>query len=117
MQAVTWSERGLRRLPLPQWLRPAIGGLLVTGIALLVPQVLGSGHGAIQFLFDHDFTAAVCCCSFWSPSSLASAISIGSGFRGGMFSSSLLSGLPFRRGIRRRRGADFLPRLAEQHAR
>jgi CIC family chloride channel protein len=30
MQSVTWAERLLRRLPLPQWLRPAIGGLLVT---------------------------------------------------------------------------------------
>ena len=26
----------------------------VTGIALLMPQVLSGGHGAIQDLFDHD---------------------------------------------------------------
>ena len=30
MQAVTWAERGLRRAPLPQWLRPAIGGICLT---------------------------------------------------------------------------------------
>ncbi|HEY2416866.1 MAG TPA: chloride channel protein, partial [Steroidobacteraceae bacterium] len=29
MQSVTWAERLLRRLPLPQWLRPAIGGVLL----------------------------------------------------------------------------------------
>ena len=34
MQSVTWAERLLRRLPLPQWLRPAIGGRA------------GRGHGA-----------------------------------------------------------------------
>src|SRR5258708_12504199 len=55
MQAVTWSERGLRRLLLPQWLRPAVGRLLVGGIALLGPQGLGSGHAALQLLFLRGF--------------------------------------------------------------
>jgi CIC family chloride channel protein len=54
MQSVTWAERLMRRLPMPQWLRPALGGVLVTAIALAVPQVLSGGHGAIQSLFDHD---------------------------------------------------------------
>jgi CIC family chloride channel protein len=94
MQCVTWAERMLRRLPMPQWLRPAVGGLLVSGMALVVPQVLGSGHGAIQNLFDHDPT-------LWLLGVLvvaklvASAISLGAGFRGGMFSSSLLLGCIF----------------------
>jgi CIC family chloride channel protein len=94
MQSVTWAERLLRRLPMPQWLRPAVGGLLVTGIALAVPQVLGGGHGAIQGLFDHDP-------SLWFllvllvTKLVASAISLGAGFRGGMFSSSLLLGCVF----------------------
>src|SRR5689334_903935 len=30
MRSVTWSERLLKRLPLPQWFRPAMGGVLVT---------------------------------------------------------------------------------------
>jgi len=34
------------RLPLP--MRPAIGGLFVGGLALLTPQVLSSGHGALH---------------------------------------------------------------------
>src|SRR4051812_24881148 len=94
MQSVTWAERLLRRLPMPQWLRPAIGGVLVTVMALAVPQVLGSGHGAIQDLFDHDP-------SLWFlvvllvTKLVASAISLGAGFRGGMFSSSLLLGCVF----------------------
>ncbi|HTR84646.1 MAG TPA: chloride channel protein, partial [Reyranella sp.] len=91
MQAVTWVERGLRRLPLPQWLRPAIGGLTVTAIALYVPQVLGSGHGAIQLAFDNHM-------ALWTllllliAKLLASALSLGAGFRGGLFSSSLYLG-------------------------
>ena len=114
MQAVTWSERGLRRLRLPQWLRPAIGGLLVSGIALLVPQVLGSGHGAIQLVFDGDFTLPLLLLLLVAKL-LASAVSLGAGFRGGMFSSSLLLGCLFGAAF-----ADvatyFLPHLVEQHA-
>jgi len=94
MQAVTWAERLLRRLPLPQWLRPAIGGLLVTAVALAVPQVLGGGHGAIQNLFDHD-PSLVFLLVLLVTKLVASAISLGAGFRGGMFSSSLLLGCVF----------------------
>jgi CIC family chloride channel protein len=114
MQAVTWAERALRYLPLPQWLRPAMGGILLSAMALIVPQVLGSGHGAIQFEFDHDIalkTLAI----ILAAKLVASAISIGAGYRGGMFSSSLLLGCLF--------GAVFadvaawlVPRLAVQHA-
>src|SRR5581483_1665068 len=52
MQAVTWTERGLRHSGLPDWLRPAAGGALLSAIAFYAPQVLGSGHGAVQFHFD-----------------------------------------------------------------
>ncbi|MBS0523199.1 MAG: chloride channel protein [Proteobacteria bacterium] len=94
MQCVTWAERLLRRLPMPQWLRPAVGGLLVTAVALAVPKVLGSGHGAIQDLFDHDPTLWVLGVLVVTKL-VASAISLGAGFRGGMFSSSLLLGCIF----------------------
>lgn len=114
MQATTWAERTLKRLPLPQWLRPALGGALLTAIALYAPQVLGSGHGAIQFHFDHSvaFEALliILVCKL-----VASAISIGAGFRGGMFSSSLFLGCLF--GAVFADVSEFLvPRLGEQHA-
>ena len=56
MQAVTWTERGLRASGLPDWLRPAFGGVLLSALALFAPQVLGSGHGAVQFHFDVRWT-------------------------------------------------------------
>jgi len=113
MQAVTWTERGLRRAPLPQWLRPAIGGICLTQMAVLLPQILGSGHGAIQYLFDHEWPWATLLLVLLAKL-LASAVSIGSGYRGGMFSSSLFLGCMF--------GAAFadltaflVPRLGEHH--
>lgn len=114
MQSVTWAERGLRRLPLPQWIRPAIGGILVSALAVPVPQVLGSGHGGIQLVFDGDFTLPfllLVLITKW----IASSISLGAGFRGGMFSASLFLGCLL--------GAAFadlaamvVPQLVQQHS-
>jgi CIC family chloride channel protein len=114
MQSVTWVERGMRRLPLPQFLRPAIGGILVTVLAYPIPQVLGSGHGAIQLVFDRDPAMTVLVILLIAKL-IASALSLGAGYRGGMFSSSLFLGCLF--------GATFadiasfvVPSLAPQHA-
>ena len=114
MKSVTWVERGLRHIPLPQWLRPAIGGIALTQLAIFLPQVLGSGHGAIQYLFDHDWPLPTLLLIL-AAKLAASSLSVGSGFRGGMFSSSLFLGCLF--------GAAFadiaailVPRLGEHHA-
>src|SRR6185312_3109673 len=47
MRAVNLVERvfDLTRLPRPA--RPAVGGLAVAGLALVSPQVLAAGHGAL----------------------------------------------------------------------
>ena len=84
----------MRRLPAPSWLRPAIGGALLSAIAGLCPQVLGAGHGAIQALFAATplFLTLIL---LLMAKLAASAISIGSGFRGGLFSSSLYLGCLF----------------------
>jgi CIC family chloride channel protein len=115
MQSVAWVERALRRLPLvPQWMRPAVGGLLVSVLAYPVPQVLGSGHGAIQLVFDRDPALTTLVVLLFGKL-IASALSLSAGYRGGMFSSSLFLGCLF--------GATFadiasfvVPSLAPQHA-
>ncbi|MGC9954541.1 MAG: chloride channel protein [Rhizomicrobium sp.] len=94
MRAVTWTERSLRATRVPDWLRPAVGGLLLSGIAFYFPQVLGSGHGAIQFHFDQELPWLMLAMLLVAKL-VASAISIGSGFRGGLFSSSLFMGALF----------------------
>ena len=91
MRGVTWVERLFRRLRVPSWLRPCIGGVLIGLIATIYPEVLGSGHGALQFSLDHAVPAALLL-GLIAAKGLASAISVGSGFRGGLFSSALLLG-------------------------
>src|SRR6185312_11503876 len=91
MRGVTWIERLFRRLHVPAWVRPSIGGVLIGLIASIYPEVLGSGHGAVQLTLDHPFPLAILL-GLIAAKGLASAISVGSGFRGGLFSSSLLLG-------------------------
>ena len=91
MRGVTLTEDAFRRSRVPVWLRPAIGGLLVGGLALITPQVLSAGHGALQVDLDAPFTLGAL---VWLIllKSVASAISLGSGFRGGLFFASLFLG-------------------------
>lgn len=91
MKGVTLVERGFRRSRLPLPLRPAVGGLLLGGLALLTPQVLSSGHGALEIRIDAAM-ALTSLVTLLILKALASAISIGSGFRGGLFFASLFLG-------------------------
>jgi len=94
MLGVTVVEQWSKRAALPTWARPALGGLLLGNIAWFFPQVLGSGHGGIESTISTGPT------SYELPlliglilaKMVGSAVSIGSGFRGGMFSSSLFLG-------------------------
>ncbi|WP_017912273.1 chloride channel protein [Xanthomonas sp. SHU 166] len=91
MRLIGAIEQAINRSPLPRWARPVAGGLLLIPLALITPQVLSSGHGALHL----DLT---------SPTSLrwlgillllkclGSAISLGFGFRGGLFFASLFMG-------------------------
>jgi len=94
MRAATWSEAFLRAVKLPRWSRPVVGGVALSAIALFFPQVLGSGHGGIQTLFDNG-SPFIPLLLLLVAKMLASALSIGSGFRGGLFSSSLYLGCLF----------------------
>lgn len=100
MKMVTWFEQGLRRLPTPDWLRPAIGGAGLSLLAWAFPQVLGSGHGGIQDLLGGP-PALVPLLGLLLAKMGASALSIGAGFRGGLFSSSLFLGCLFGAGLSR----------------
>jgi CIC family chloride channel protein len=91
MRGVTLTEDLFRRSRVPGWARPVIGGAVVGGLALITPQVLSSGHAALQIGFDAPYTMGQIAMLILLKS-LASAISLGSGFRGGLFFASLFLG-------------------------
>ena len=91
MRGVTITEDLFRRSRVPIWLRPAIGGLLLGGMSLISPQVLSSGHAALEAGFDAPYTLTHIALLLLLKSA-ASAVSLGSGFRGGLFFASLFLG-------------------------
>ena len=91
MQAVYFTERAFDATRLPPVIRPAVAGLILGGLALITPQVLSAGHGALRL----DLPAALSIdvlLSLILLKILASAVSLGGGFRGGLFFASLFLG-------------------------
>jgi CIC family chloride channel protein len=89
MRGVALCETLFVRLRVRPALRTTIGGLVVGLLAMVTPQVLSSGHGALRL-------SGVFTLSLWTVAAIlvlkiaASIVSLGSGFRGGLFFSSLL---------------------------
>lgn len=91
MQLVALVERGFSALKIPTFARPLLGGVVVGLLALVSPHVLSSGHGAMHvFLTSHFGVWTVL--AVFALKLAASAVSLGSGFRGGLFFASLLLG-------------------------
>lgn len=92
MRGVTIAEAVFRRSRLPVWLRPCVGGLIVGLLALYSPSILSAGHAAVRRVLDGELPLMALALLLLLKTA-ASAISIGSGFRGGLFFASLFLGV------------------------
>jgi CIC family chloride channel protein len=94
MRTVTGIEAILQQLHLPRGIRPFVGGVALAGLAFAFPQVLGAGHGAVELTTGTSSTMEpVLLIGLLAAKIAASAVSVGSGLRGGLFSSSLFIGV------------------------
>jgi chloride channel protein, CIC family len=91
MRAVYLVERTFDLTRLPRPFRPAVGGVVMAGLALVTPQVLAAGHGALGVDIPAKL-GIVALLSLIGLKVLASTVSLGSGFRGGLFFASLFLG-------------------------
>jgi CIC family chloride channel protein len=91
MRGVTLCETLLAKTELWPPLRPALGGLVVGLLALVTPQVMSSGHGALHFAGFVSIPLTVIATMFVLKA-IASVVSLGSGFRGGLFFATLFLG-------------------------
>jgi CIC family chloride channel protein len=91
MRGVALFDTALSKVRLWTPLRPALGGLAVGLMALVTPQVLASGHGAL-YLNSLIAMPVTLMLLVFVLKALASIVSLGSGFRGGLFFASLLLG-------------------------
>ena len=91
MRGVAAWEQMLTRLRIKPALRPLIGGVIVGLLAMVSPQVMSSGHGALHLTGLFKLPLAMIATIFVLKA-IASIVSLGSGFRGGLFFASLLLG-------------------------
>lgn len=91
MRSIEISGSIAAKLPGPTWYRPAVGGFCIGTIALVFPHVLGIGYGVTESAMTMQF-------GFWMligiaiAKILATSISLGFGFAGGIFSPALVVG-------------------------
>ncbi len=89
--------RLFRRAPAPRMLRPALAGLAVGALGLLVPGVLGTGYGVLQQTLDR---ADLLDMTLWAVLALpvvkilATSLTIGSGGSAGVFGRAWWSAAP-----------------------
>ena len=95
MRGVTLVEQAVQASRIPRAAAPVLGGLCVGALALAgTPQVLSGGHGALHLHFAEAGQGypVLALAGLFAAKAVASAISIGSGFRGGLFFASLFLG-------------------------
>ena len=82
------------RLRLPRWLKPALGGLLVGLIALVLPGALHMGYGWVQVGMGPELLGLPLWIVLLLPFAkiLATSLSIGSGGSGGIFGPGMVIG-------------------------
>lgn len=83
-----------KKLKLPNYFKPAIGGLIVGVIGLFLPQILGMGYGWVQFAINGNFTVLPLgiMIAILFGKIIATSLSVGSGGSGGVFAPGLVIG-------------------------
>jgi len=91
--AVMRSSTSVERLFawMPVWIRPVVGGVCVGAMAIVTPQVLAAGHGAMVLDLHREMAMGVISLVIILKL-IACLISLASGFRGGLFFASLFVG-------------------------
>ena len=82
------------QVPLPRWIKPAIGGLLVGLIGLVLPQALGMGYGWVQVSMGDGLLALPLWVIIALPFAkiLTTGLTVGSGGSGGIFGPGMVIG-------------------------
>lgn len=89
---VYWAEDRFEAIPLPPYLLPISGGLLVGAIGLYHHELYGVGYGLIEDLLQGAPISISVLMALLGLKILASSATLGSGGSGGIFSPSLFMG-------------------------
>ncbi len=86
-----FRDRVFRPLPIPRWLKPAAGALILGLMAVFFPEALGMGYGYIQQAIEGQHTIGFLLL-FALAKIFATSLTISSGGSGGVFGPSLVIG-------------------------
>lgn len=89
--SVDLTQQLFARAKCPRWLRPAVAGLALGAIAIYVPQVLGMGYETTNAAL-HEALSLKWLVIILLAKLLASGLSLGGGYGGGVFSPALFLG-------------------------
>jgi CIC family chloride channel protein len=84
-------DQVFRKIPLPNHIKPALGGLAVGVIGYFLPQVLGMGYGWVQLAMDGYLPLKIIVAIAFVKI-LATSLTISSGGSGGVFAPSMVIG-------------------------
>ncbi len=93
MNLVIWSRQLAIAIPLPNWLKPAVAGLGIGLMAQWVPDVMGVGRQILEFEITGDQFAVGQMMVLLPAKMVATALCLGFGFAGGVFSPTLVIGV------------------------
>lgn len=85
------SEDIFEEIPIPEWIKPAIGGLIIGGIGIFFPHIFGVGYETMDMALAGKLTWAFLLMLIFLKL-FATSITIGSGGSGGIFAPSLFLG-------------------------
>ena len=95
MRAVLHAGRAARILPLADWSKPMLAGAALGVAAIWLPDILGIGKETLRFAVIDDAFAPEELAALLVAKIAATALCIGFGFAGGVFSPALLIGILF----------------------
>ena len=88
-----FRDQVFRKLPVPSFLKPAIGGLMLGAIVMWLPQLMSGGYGWIQMAIDGDHSMTLPLLALLCIGKIiATSLTISSGGSGGVFAPSLFIG-------------------------
>ena len=91
IRSLSFSEDFFEKLAVPEYLKAGIGGLIVGGIGVWLPNVFGVGYGTISMALTQTLPV-VMLGALLLAKIVATSVTIGSGGSGGIFAPSLFLG-------------------------
>jgi len=86
-----FCEDRFNSLGFPMWVKPAVGGMVLGSMLLVVPQVFGVGYGAINLALTSKLSLSLMAALIFAKI-LATSVSLGSGSAGGILAPSIFIG-------------------------